>query len=116
MISEWDIYWITRLDDIRMAAFIAMLAAFVCLVFIAVALLAEDHMPDGKRRALKMLIKVLLPVSVIMGCVWVFTPGAKEMVAIKVIPAVVNSETAHRVTHETVEAALRLIEKVGKGD
>lgn len=110
MISEWDIYWITRLDEIRVVALLLAGFALFALVFLIVASAAEG------RVVCKGTMAALLSVVALAGGAYTFTPSTKDMVTIKVIPAIVNSETAYRVTHETVEAALRLIEKVGKED
>ena len=110
MISEWDIYWITRLDEIRGAAIVAAIVSFTSLPFLIMAVIVNGL--SVARR----LMKVLAVIGTLAGFAATFTPSTKDAVAIKVIPAIVNSETTHRVAHETVEAALRLIEMAGKED
>jgi len=100
--SESTIYWITRLDGINvlMGWLIAILVILFALASCLACVLKDCDADDPERKRLEPEVKRL--VVVVFWCIvavvlaFVFTPTTKEMVAIKVIPALANSRLADK--------------------
>ncbi len=98
--SESTIYWITRLDGVNnlLAWLIGILVILLVLSFICQLQVCDDD--DSERKRLEP--QVTRFITVLFWCVVatvlaaVFTPTTKEMVAIKVIPALANSRLADK--------------------
>ena len=95
MITESMLYWITRLD--RLSAFCELFAVVsgiaAAVLFIVLCILWVD--PDGGDEARKRSLKVFLSLFgsfLIFASGAIFVPTTKEMVLIKVVPAIVNSD------------------------
>jgi hypothetical protein len=99
VVTESTIYWITRLDGIRMFLSIMTGASFLAVFMACMWLILEED-----KRATKFII-----VSVITGLLLtlssVFIPNTKEMCAIKVIPIIVNNEEVQELPNKVVELA-----------
>lgn len=108
MITESEIYWLTRLDPAnRMLYALLFVGIALALVFLVAQLILRDTSPLEKKedvdRKLKianwMLFKGFPLTTAIMlmsGTALVFTPTTKEMAAIKIIPAVANSQAVEK--------------------
>lgn len=108
--TESTMYWITRLnglhsffDGIEMLGVGVLLAAAIMFVITrSVMATNKDYGPDDSDYVIaksinSIALKVLIPALCIsVGCslVHIFVPTTKEMIAIKVIPAVATSEQA----------------------
>ena len=128
MITENTIYWITRLDNIR------YMSVLVCLIGILVGAFAfyrwwdiHDRWWLSEDSYLAHMAWVFFPgllaaVLFLVGCgILLFVPSTKEMVAIKLIPKIVNSEfTQKELPEEAKElctlAKRLLADKVTKGE
>lgn len=100
--SESTIYWITRLDGINnllgwlIFSLVIVLVASTWLAFIMAKV--DDDDPAAKRLAprISRCMSVSFWCIVTSSLTLVFTPTTKEMVAIKVIPALANSRLADK--------------------
>ena len=100
--SESTIYWITRLDGINnlLACLIGILVIIFVLAFCLAYALKNCDADDPERKRLEPEVKKVIVVSfwsiAAVALALVFTPTTKEMVAIKVIPALANSRLADK--------------------
>lgn len=126
MMTENAIYWITRLDNIRGASIV------VCLVCVLLFIFAGFLWSNGndsfssaieswyKKRALLVFSLALMVFLCGLGTL-IFVPSTKEMVAIKLIPMVSNSEFVKKELPEEYKELYKLakhllVEQVKKGD
>lgn len=105
MITEWDIYWITRLGCVNTLAVTTFVLCFVGLFICAFeAILASIGEAESRlRRAVPWLVSVAAAAALVLT----FTPTTKEMVAIRVIPHVVNN------AEEYADRVIALCERLG---
>lgn len=112
MITENQIYWILKLDDIQGVLFLLIvLIGLYCLtmaVFWGVAKgISYDY--DEKEEAEKAMafcakqFFITLPVFVVLLLTAAFIPSTKQMAAIKVIPAIANSEIVSEMSADAKE-------------
>ena len=89
MITESDIYWITRFDNIHVLSGFLILLPVVFLLFFNLACLFE-----GREYAFwAIFLNVLASCLLVVGILGVtFVPTTKEMIVIKVVPKIANSE------------------------
>ena len=87
MITSWDIYWITRLDELN--AFFGIIGAF--LIMGGLLLHIPGAIDEWGERAKKKL-KIGIAIGVVFCLVVSFLPTTKEVCAIYLIPKVANSE------------------------
>lgn len=126
MIDESTIYWITRLDNIRIflfvLAFIGTVIAFIGGVAHGAttsrrAFSDEDKLEKKKdlRYSIEaFLVGIFVLFTTAVGLV--FTPNTKEMFAIKVIPAIANSERVQSLGADVVDLAKSWIVELGNED
>jgi len=102
-ISEWDVYWITRLDYIQgffigLSIFVGMAAVIMLVIGIFNNGLDEDKSVKGFKEFKKLIPATFL--CILGACM---TPDTKEYAAIKIIPAVANSEDIQSLGKELVD-------------
>ena len=108
MITESEMYWITRLDYIHDFLFIFGGVGFVISQIVAatLAVVGEDHYADAKtyyKRAKQfVLLSIFFLLLIIYG---LFTPTTKEFAAIKLVPIIVNDESVQQLPEKVVELA-----------
>ena len=117
MITESQIYWITRLDNIRVANTVALILlgfAVTLLILFGILCLVEKNIKAkviGRRLItggiVSMLFFIILSVSLVL------VPTTKEMCAIKIIPMVVNDEQIQEIPAKFVNLADEWIEELG---
>ena len=119
MITESSVYWITRLDPIHtwidVISIAFWLAATVSALGAVMMCMASTDYPDDTeshdmmlRRARKCLTAALVLTAIVVFAVCgvrTFVPTTKEMAAIKVIPAIANSQTAKDLGNEITSLA-----------
>ena len=89
-ISAWDVYWITRLDNLSVA-FVSMAA--LCGVVVLFGLLFSFlELDDEDRRGplRKIFWVAIFGAAMVAGVI--LTPSTKEMCAIIVLPRVINNQ------------------------
>ena len=112
MITESTIYWITRLDNLRVLFGVCLFLAAVISGVLGVALCRTNNsMPywdeEEKNRKTQDIYKyntllaydLFLILALIL--ILVFVPTTKEMCAIKVIPSVSNSEIVQKISAQS---------------
>lgn len=94
-ITSWELYWILKLDDIRIAFFAISLISLILALFVGVAwfvvatgLFSNKEVVNTLRRA----ISVLTTSMIISAVVAIFIPTTAQMAAIKVVPMITNTE------------------------
>lgn len=92
-ISAWDIYWITRLDNLQL---VFILGLGVSLGLSVMTLIESSSVEDF----VKPVCKYFLPVAVVCTMGLVFVPSTKSAAAMYVVPAIVNSETVQKIPAE----------------
>lgn len=97
--SSWTIYWITRLDPVR----IGLAATIALLAFLSLAH-AMSYLDGGAARSRRNAVS-FAGASLALMAVAALTPTTKEMCAIIAIPAIVNSEDAQEISSEVVDLA-----------
>jgi len=103
MITSWDIYWITRLDEIHgICWFLVIAAAITIAVLLAMAVWAADQIePEKAKKRLSLSIKmaVFACTIFIFGS---FVPSTKDFAAIYLIPKIANNEQVQKVPENLV--------------
>lgn len=94
-ISPWTLYWVLTLDNIKDFCTIIMIVTTIALVLTSTILVTNSFAPliEGKPlRAYKcsLYITLVLFVGSLIGNA--FIPSTKQMAAIIVVPAIVNSK------------------------
>lgn len=97
-ISAWDIYWITRLDNLQL---VLILGLAVSLCISALTLIESDSVEDFVKPA----CKYFLPVAAACAMGLVFVPSTKSAAAMYVVPAIVNSEAVQKIPAELTALA-----------
>ena len=117
MITESQIYWITRLDSVKecmeAVGILGILLVSIGLIIALMIWLVDDN--DQAKRA----FKVLLPISLIFTLIAVgsiFIPSTKEYCAIKVIPMAASNDEVQKLPNKIVELANEWIEELKPGN
>lgn len=113
MITESQIYWITRLTSFKVATIIFGL--FLIMVWVVCWLMCHSLLEELKEKAAKKLAIVncftwLVPFLFLFGSA--FIPTTKEMCAIKIIPVIANNEQVQELPSQIVELAGEWIEEL----
>ena len=117
MITEINMYWLTRLDGICMACgiltFLAAVVMGLCWIMYVAAKM-DGIAEAGIIRNIAYIGSILF----VLGTAGVlFIPTTKEMAAIYAIPAIARSETIQKDIPELYEAGMEYIKyKVKTGD
>lgn len=98
MITEWDIYWLTRMDALCMCLVILCSVATCAWSLWAFIFIAEN-------KAFPKVSHFVLAAAVLCGIGRAFTPTTNEMAAIKVIPRLANNEDLKGVGSEITDLA-----------
>jgi len=101
MITESQIYWITRMDYIQTALFVlgGITTGLAVVGFIISAICCMLNVISGDSEAKRMM----------SAC---FVPSTKELCAIKVIPKIVNNEEVQELPNRVVELAGEWLENL----
>jgi len=93
MITEWMIYWITRLDGLQgFFIAIAVITGIASIILsIAGGVIAGNLGLEGGKKAWRYLFKTI-PAALFFILLACLTPTTKEMVAIYAIPKIINNE------------------------
>ena len=109
-LTAWDIYWVTRLDEISIALAIVGLGCFAGLMVGLVLMTHPDHdrwFKPGKK---------ICVTSLVVGCIglWVNTliPSTKQAAVMIVLPAIVNSEAVQQIPNELTTLAREWLQEL----
>lgn len=95
MITESQIYWITRCDAIRSALEPVSFVVFIFLVAACIAFVmsrAADGVTKEQKRLCSAFLAAMIMASLLVLGAWIFVPTTKEMALINVAPALANSK------------------------
>lgn len=109
MITEADIYWVTRLDYLQAFMGIAMFLLGIGGIIGFVHLFTDKGL-SPKEAWRKVRIPLLLSAFLVVALV--LTPTTKEMCAIKLIPKVVNSEGVQEIPEKLVGLSNEWLEEL----
>lgn len=100
-ITPWELYWILQLDQIRsILEVICFFSTLALATFLSVALLTSD---DTKRPLKKACIYVGI-ISVFSALLLMFMPTTRQLMVVKVMPVIMNTESAQKeLTTESAE-------------
>jgi len=136
--NETSMYWITRLDGIRIL--LNNLAGVCCLVFVAGVIFwivaacfrmenerynNDDHDDSDWKKynaianKAKHFVLFFLALSIALSVAHVFIPTTREIVAIKVVPAIASPEMCEKikdVSNDFVDVAAGWLKDVKAGD
>lgn len=109
-LSAWDIYWVTRLDEISCAL---VIVGFGCMAGLLVSLVLMAH-PDhdlcfkpGKK---------ICVTSLVVGCIGLgvntLIPSTKQAAVMIVLPAIVNSEAVQQIPNELTTLAREWLQEL----
>lgn len=111
MITESELYWIFKLDDIRDLLTGCTIILCIISVLLIVMTIAQaydgdlfDDIPWRRSAFARLAVYITL---IVFSVVLVLLPSTKQMVALKAIPAIVNSDTAKDVPSD-VKALYKL--------
>lgn len=116
MITESEMYWLTRLTNIQTGVFAI---GFLCLVLSLTAAAIGacvwcdgygDNTKKGRKAVMLSIPGWVLGIAFLLGSV--FVPTTKEMCAIKAIPVIVNNEQVQELPNKMVELANEWIEEL----
>lgn len=108
MITETEMYWLTRLDPANRMLYALLFVGIVLVVMFSLAQLIlrdidsweKKEIVDRKLKTADWMLFKGFPLAAVMmlmaGIALVFTPTTREMAAIKIIPAVANSQAVEK--------------------
>lgn len=101
--TESSIYWITRLDGLRDMEVVLLLVLGIGALLSGIAYLVREF--EGTPADVWCLKGAVACASgtLLMGLALVFTPSTRDMLLIKGIPALVNSDLGKAIPKETEE-------------
>ena len=114
MITEAEMYWITRLDGIKESLLPLTIAPAVLggVALVVWTIWACAHAADARTTPAKPPLQIkcvclaLLAVATLAGITRTFLPTTKEYAAIKIIPAIANNETLQQDGSELYKLAV----------
>lgn len=123
-ITEWTIYWITRLDTINTAlrgcaiAF-GIFGTLGIILSIILGLAAKTCTTEDDRKfnaavncTIRPMARILFLLFILFLSLYNLTPSTKEMCAIKVIPIVARDEQVQQLPQKMVNLADEWIEEL----
>lgn len=109
MITASEIYWILKLDDIQgVLIFLTVLVGIYCLAMLVIWGVTRGIDYDEKKEekivtfCAKQLF-ITVPVFAVLLLIGTLIPSTKQMAAIKVIPAIANSEIVGEMPRDAKE-------------
>ena len=107
-LTAWDIYWVTRLDEISIVLVLFVGAGIVaCWLSMLGYWISEGDAPGFKTFAVR-----LAPVIIGMAIVNAFIPNTKQAAAMIVLPAIVNSEAVQQIPGELTTLAREWLQEL----
>lgn len=119
MITGTEIYWITRLDDLRTFLFaLGGVSVGVCAIGTVVSIVvhainaaeAPNLLPISKKYIIRFLPCLATALFVLLSAC--FVPTTKQMCAIKVLPAIINNEDVQELPNKVVDLASEWLEEL----
>ena len=118
-LSAWDIYWVTRLDEISILMTLVFAWTAAATGFFAVSWVSnrgdyERRCCNGleKQKTAERLLKWLVPILIAVGLTNAFIPNTKQAAAMIVLPAIVNSEAVQQLPAELTMLAREWLQEL----
>ena len=118
-LTAWDIYWVTRLDEISILltvsfVLIAIVTVFFCFSWVANRSNYERQYHNGveKQKTAVGLLKWLVPILIAVGLTNAFIPSTKQAAVMIVLPAIVNSEAVQQIPNELTTLAREWLQEL----
>lgn len=113
--TEWSLYWITRLDGVRDGVIGIFTIGIICTAaLLLVYIVAEDNRDtDVIKKAAKWL-KIAVPITVLVGVIVAFMPTTKEALVIYGGPKILNSKFVREDAEEIGELGVEYLKKILK--
>lgn len=113
IITEWQMYWITRLDNLHeffciTAIITGVIITFMCLL---TGLHWLEEKDDDCKKPFKMFLLSEIGVLFLILCA-ILVPTTKEYAAIKVIPVIVNNEKSQELPGKLLNLADEWIDEL----
>lgn len=120
-ITPLQLYFITRLDDIRDFLFCIGFGCFLSIIAVGLITLCEDPSNNRYETFIKKtkpwIIRFIVGVF-ISGCLSVATPTTKQMAIVVVLPKIINNEKVQGIPEKVLGLANDWLEELkpnGKG-
>lgn len=118
-LTAWDIYWVTRLDEISILLTVSFILMAIVMVFFCLSWVAnrddyERRCCNGleKQKTAERLLKWLVPTLITVGLINAFIPNTKQAAAMYVLPAIVNSEAVQELPSELTTLARKWLQEL----
>lgn len=108
ILTAWDIYWVTRLDEISIVLSLFVEGGFAACGFSMFAYFVAQ----GKFIWFKTFAAHLAPVLIVVAIVNAFIPNTKQAAAMIVLPAIVNSEAVQQIPSELTTLAREWLQEL----
>ena len=109
-LTAWDIYWVTRLDEISILLTLVCIAC--CFALLWVSFMIIPPIGGSEAALVKRVGRVALLVLVITAMCNSFIPNAKQAAAMIVLPAIVNSEAVQELPSELTTLAREWLQEL----
>lgn len=106
MITTWQIYWITRLDEVIAAMVGSMIILAIVGIVLGIITLVSFIEMDGAehlKKYIKPFVIFWLVPFVAISILSIFIPSTKTAVAIYAIPKIANNETLQKIPENTAK-------------
>lgn len=108
MITPMQMYWLLKLDDIRVLC--AFFVAFAIWAIIASLLAYKDDEDEGEKKiAVTVFLLGIFGLGLFGGAL-TFLPSTKQMAAIYVVPAIANNEKIQQIGGKTLDISSQLLD------
>ena len=107
-LTAWDIYWVTRLDEISIALGLAITALLIVLALSTFVYFVTEFEIKGAKK----LACGLVPWIIGLALVNTFIPNTKQAAAMIVLPAIVNSEAVQQIPGELTTLAREWLQEL----
>lgn len=108
MITPMQMYWLLKLDDIRvLCAFSAAIVIFATIISLGIYNDAEDK--GTKKIAIASFVLGLFGCGLFSSAL-TFLPSTKQMATIYVVPAIANNEKIQQIGGKTLDISNQLLD------
>lgn len=108
MITPMQMYWLLKLDDIRMLCGVSVGIIAAVMLFSLLTYLNEEEDGIKKKAAVSFVCSIFglgLSISALT-----FLPSTKQMAAIYVVPAIANNEKIQQIGGKTLDISNQLLD------
>ena len=107
MVTESELYWITRLDPINIFAGVSLTLSII-VGLVSIILWGVNYLDENEElmKSAKRWSGWSFLATIFMSVILMFTPTMKEMCAIKIVPAIMNNELVQTVGNEFYSLAV----------